>query len=135
MVVVVVGCDPFAAAPSLTVPVPEHGEFVINVFDSSGLVTAARVPVRDTPQGLDAEVTADPANNELTLRWLGGVCHFGPAVTVSGIAAELHVLLEPDAGPGLPFFASCPAAGFFFGLTLTLTEPVQQEAVSVEVDR
>jgi len=135
MVLLVIGCDPFAAAPSFTVAVPDHEDFKMNVFDRSGLVTAARAPLRSTQQGLDAEVTADPANNELTLRWLGGVCHFGPAITVSGTAAALHLLLEPDAGPGLPFFASCPAAALLFGLTLTLTEPVEQDAVSVEVTR
>jgi len=133
MVVLVIGCDLFAATPSFAVAVPDHQEFTINVFDRSGLVTAARAPVRSTRQSLDAEATADPANHELTLRWFGGVCHFGPAVTVSGTAAALHLLLEPDAGPGLPFFASCPAAGLEFGLTLTLAEPVEQDAVSVEV--
>ena len=110
-----------------------HRDFTLRVVDLSGLVTAARDADTFPPATADAQATIGPGNNDLTIRWIGGACHFAPTVTVSGTTESLHLLLEPDAGPGLPFFASCPAVGILFGVTITLTMPVEQDAITLEV--
>lgn len=124
------GC--FLGTPSFTVEASSHPQIVMRVFDQSGLVTGAR-RASTSSTFLNQDATADPDKSELTVRWMGGVCHLGPAISVSGTAQALHVFVQPDADAGLPQFGDCPAVGIVLGVTLTLSVPVEQDAITLEV--
>lgn len=129
------GCEALPPGNVLETPAGHDlGDFTLRVVDQSSLVVSIRSERFDPPIARDAEARAFPERRELEVGWLGGACHFRPTLTVAGTAEALHLTLEPDAGPGLPFFASCPAVGIFFGLTLTLSVPVDQAAITLEVN-
>jgi hypothetical protein len=113
------------------------GAIVIHVRDESGLADAAGK--LENAQGVlgsaDVAAVADPVDNNLAISWVGGVCRFGPTVTLTGTQGLLHVRVNPDAGKGLPPGVACDAIGVFYGITLHLTVPIEQENVRVELLR
>ena len=133
--VLAAACGLLGAASTFSVPLPNHPAFRMNVVDRSGLVAGATAAPREGEFSLDGDVIADPGNNTLTLRWLGSQCRLGPSLTVAGTATELHLVLDPNAGPVLPTSANCPTESLAFALTLTLATTVAQDAVSLEVRR
>lgn len=109
------------------IPRTDNG-IVMWVVDETGLVLAASEAPRASVD--DVSVEARPDLNEIVVRWFGGVCHHGPTVTLTGSPESLHITVQPDAGPG-PSFGACPAVGVFYGVTLTLSDPVVHEAIDV----
>lgn len=137
-----VGCAP----PEPLVPSPvvdfrvEHsqhafGTITISVIDETGLVVdAQKLESADGPPG-NGVAMARPDSSSLEVTWLGGACHFGPTVTLTGNADDLLVALEPDAGDRLPPGVACTDIGLFFGVTLVLATPVLQDNVGLQVNR
>ena len=126
------GC---ASAPSGGVPLEsnEWGEYSLTVEDASGLVTAVRGA--DGPPGAPDGAVALPEQREVQLRWIGGACSHRPVLEVSGSSDDLRLAISnpPDPQP-LPFLPiSCPAVGVPLGAVLTLSEPVDQDAIGLEV--
>jgi hypothetical protein len=108
---------------------PRTGNDVVMwVVDETGLVTSAREADREPTQALEANARFEL--KEIDVRWLGGVCRHGPTVTLTGSFDALHIIVQPDGGPET--FLACPAVGVFYGVTLTLSEPVGQEAIDVQ---
>jgi hypothetical protein len=105
------------------------------VYDGSGLVTAARSADRQ-PGAVGDGVVAFPERNELEIGWTGGACSHRPTLTVTGDASALHLsLANPDDPQPLPFLPiGCPAVGIPLAATISLHEPVAQDAVSIEVN-
>lgn len=123
-------------APDFSVPLGNQGfgDHQVDVFDSTGLVTGARAETLPPgePRG---EVVAHPERLELQIGWLGGACSHRPTVLISGTAEALRITVtNPNDPQPLPFLPiACPAVGIPMGVTLSLTRPVEQDAVGVEV--
>lgn len=116
----------------------EHfGTITVFVRDDIGVVTAVRkVPANELegpPTG--ATVVADPATRSLLVSWVGGACRFGPTVTLSGALPDLLITVDPNGGTGLPPGIACDAIGLLYGVAISLSEPVEQRALSVELVR
>ena len=105
-------------------------QFILRVYDDSGLVTsAASAAAHEAPQ--DAQAIADPGRDEIALSWTGGACNHNPRLGVKGDATAL--MLELDVSP-LEFSlvpVDCPAIALRFDVTLTLSESVQQDALTL----
>ena len=121
--------------PDFRVPMPanDFGEFVVEVYDSAELLLDARAMAaagEGRPQG---SVVARPDRNELDVAWTGGACAPRPLINVRGTPDALTVELVPDpADIGLVVVPQdCPAVGIYFGVTLTLSEPVDQANVTL----
>ena len=113
----------------------EHfGNIVVNVRDQTGLVVGARKLQQAGPGGARPESVADarPDDRQIDVEWLGGVCRFGPTVTVTGDAQTLLVTIDPTAGGQLPPGIGCSDIGAFYGVTLDLNTPIEQQAIEVE---
>lgn len=113
------------------------GAFTVWVFDNSGLVTGAR-RWEDPGQAMSAAnqvAVASPESSEVAVGWVGGICYHGPTVTVDGPNDGLIFTVRPDEGTGPRPGTGCPDIGVFFGVVLTLSAPVTQEHVAVEVVR
>ena len=126
-------CSTPLPAPTLAVPLSNSGwgEFVLHVYDDTGLITGARQ--NEQPAAGGETVTAFPERQELELVWAGGACAHRPILNVTGDAAQLRLELEPGpSDPQLPFL-SCPAVGIRLGVTLALSAPVSQPAVTIQV--
>lgn len=119
-------------APTLAVPLsaPEWGEFVLHVYDDTGLITSGRQ--NDEP-ARPGGATAFPERQELDLNWAGGACNHRPILKVTGNEADLR--LELEQGPSDPSFPllQCAAVGILLGVTLSLSAPVAQEALTLQV--
>ena len=112
------------------------GMIAIHVHDQSGLVLGAQKMAEAGVLGsAEFKAVADPEGRRLALVWLGGVCRFGPIVTVSGDAARLVVSIQPDAGARLPPGIMCNLMAVFYRISLNLAMPVQQSAVDLELVR
>ncbi|MEP7159076.1 MAG: hypothetical protein ABI797_06590 [Chloroflexota bacterium] len=106
----------------------DFGDFVLLVYDDSGLVTNAL-----SSDQQNQPVVANPDRNELTVSWTGGACAHGPKLAITGDASALS--LELDAAP-FQFSAvpvACPAIGLLFAVTLSLDEPVEQDALNLKL--
>jgi hypothetical protein len=105
-------------------------QFLLLIYDDSGLVTStASADAGETAS--DAQAVADPAKREIALTWTGGACAHSPRLAIKGDAAALT--LELDVSP-LEFSlvpVDCPAIGLLFFVTLTLSEPVAQDALTL----
>jgi hypothetical protein len=115
---------------------PRTGNDVVMwVVDETGLVTSARDAEPLAPQAPRNVNMGEPAADarpdllEIDVRWFGGVCNHGPTVTLTGSSDLLFIVVEPDAGPET--MLACPAVGVFYGVTLTISEPVSQNAIRV----
>jgi hypothetical protein len=131
--VLVVACG--APRPTFTVPleIDWDGAFELLIYDASGLATGAQ-QADNVSFELHA-VTARPQESELDISWLGGACSHRPTVQISGTAEALRIELANPADVNLiPFLPiACPAVGLPFAVTLSLSAPVAQEAISLEV--
>ena len=127
------GCA--VGSPTLAVPLEHNdfGEFSLLVYDASGLISAGRS--MEPPNGaIDAQAIARPDDRELDVSWLGGACSHRPTLAVSGDASGLRLVLESPYDGTLPFVpVACPAVALSFGVTLTLSEPVEQAAITLHV--
>jgi hypothetical protein len=114
--------------------IPELSDFTLRVVDESGLVVSMRSMRFDPPlNGVDAEARAFPDRNELQVGWIGGMCNHRPTLTVTGSSGALHLNLEVNAGPGPSPFTACSATGYYFGMTVALNQPVQQDSITLVV--
>lgn len=116
----------------------EHfGTITVFVRDNVSVVTAVRrVPAErldGPPSG--GTVVADPGTKSLLVSWVGGACRFGPTVTLSGGPTDLLVTVNPDDGPGLPPGIACGDIGLLYGVDISLSEPIDQSALSFELVR
>lgn len=123
-------------APTLEVQLTSPGgdAYTLRVYDESGLVTAGQsAEWRRT--GPSDSVIAFPETRQLEVGWLGGACHHAPTLTVIGSTSHLSLTVtNPDDPNWLPFLPiGCPSVGVPLTVTLTLTEPVEQDAVDIEV--
>ena len=122
------------APPTLVVPLGanDFGQYALLVYDDSGLVTGGRA---EPPPDIGMSgIVASPERQELHIAWIGGACAHRPTLRVSGTAASLRLELTNPPDPRLPFVPiSCPAVGIPLGVTLSLSEPVGEEAVTFEV--
>ena len=118
--------------PTLTVPLPRNdfGEFELLVYDATHLVVEGRSEA-DARGPFEGEVSARPDLREIEIAWTGGACSHRPTLSLSGDATRLR--LELDASPieWSIFPVACPAVGIFFGVTLSLGEPVEQRAITL----
>lgn len=122
--------------PSVIVPLPENdfGEFELWVYEELGLVTGGRANPEARQGSADFEVTAHPERNELDVAWIGGACAHRPTLSVTGGQDALRLELRPAPIEWSLTPLDCPAVGLLFGVTLTLSAPVEQDAVTaVEV--
>lgn len=125
-------CSTALPAPTLAVQLSHSGagDFVLHVYDDTGLITAARQNEKPPVGDL---ITAFPERQELDLVWTGGACAHRPILNVTGDAAQLRLELRPGpSDPQLPFFA-CPAVGIPLGVTFTLSAAVPQAALTLQV--
>ena len=131
---VAASCGVAIPPPTLAVPLGtnDFGEYALLVYDDSGLVTgglAEALPAFGT-----SGIVASPERQELHVAWTGGACSHRPTLRVSGTSASLRLEVANPMDPQLPFVPiSCPAVGIPFGLTLSLSEPVGEDAVTLEV--
>ena len=137
-----VGCAPPpqpvipSASNVFSVPLLEQhfGTITATVVDHTGLMVGAQKGVGG-PGLEDAAVLSDPSTSRLTVSWLGGVCRFGPMITLNGAVNDMSVRIQPEAGSGLPAGIECDTIGVSFAVELMLAEPVPQQAITVTVVR
>ena len=146
VVLLVVGCG---AEPEPSIPAPGNvfrielyrqasGVIAAYIHDDVGLVTdVQRIDPAQDPRGAEDGAIADPDSSSLRVSWIGGVCHFGPTLTLSGGEGRLVVRLRPDADEGHagPPLGACDDIGVFFGVRLILATPVGQDAIDFRVVR
>jgi hypothetical protein len=113
----------------------DWGQHTLLIYDDSRLVTAARSAQRQ-PGAAREGVTAFPERNKLEIGWTGGACSHRPTLIVTGDASALRLTVaNPDDPQALPFLPiACPAVGIPLAATISLREPVAQDAVSIEVN-
>ena len=106
---------------------------VINVIDHTGLVVHAAKHHQPGQllKGSDFVAVANPAASTLEVAWLGGACRFGPTVELTGDVDDVLVSIHASAGGGLPPGIECPAVGVFYGVTISLTQPVDQDSFRI----
>ncbi|MEA2677464.1 MAG: hypothetical protein QOJ81_1605 [Chloroflexota bacterium] len=112
----------------------EHGQFIVWVIDNSGLVSSAR-RWHDAALGFGGEhviAAANPDSSEVAAAWLGGVCYHGPTLTVDGSSDGLDMTVRPHEGEGPPD-GFCNFLGVTYGVVLSLSAPVAQDNVSVDL--
>lgn len=108
----------------------DQQEYMLRIFDDTGLVTS----VEQDSFGLEdpaAPGEARATGNTVKLAWIGGPCSLEPTLGLAGRADRLLLLLEPDAGLGTA--GDCEAIALQFGVKLTVSEPVTQDALYLEV--
>ncbi|HUR15712.1 MAG TPA: hypothetical protein VMZ33_00375 [Candidatus Limnocylindrales bacterium] len=122
--------------PDFMVPIPAHGfgDFVVEVYDSAELLVDARArDVGPADVGAAGTLVSRPDRNELDVSWTGGACALRPLINVRGAPDNLVIELVPDPTDinlvVVP--QECPAIGLPFGVTLTLSEPVEQANVTL----
>jgi hypothetical protein len=146
MVLLVVGCgsEPEPSVPAagnvfrVELSQQRGGMIAAFVHDDVGVVIdAQRIDPAQNPGGAGDGAIADPDSSSLLVSWIGGVCHFGPTVTLSGAGGRLVVRLRPDADEGHagPPVGACDDIGMFFGVRLILATPVGQDAIDFRVVR
>ena len=122
--------------PPLVVPLDrnEWGGYTLLVYDDSGLVTAAR-SAQWQPGTASDELIAFPERQELEVGWTGGACSHRPTLKVTGDSSALRLTVgNPNDPQPLPFLPiACPAVGVPLRVALSLSEPVAQNAVGIEV--
>ncbi len=128
----VVACTPSLAPPSVVIPLPENGfgQFELWVYGDSGLVTGGRANAAAARGAWELEVIAFPESNELEVAWMGGACSHRPVLGVTGDATSLRLELTPSPIEWTFFPQGCPAVGLFFSVTITLSAPVEQDAIT-----
>jgi hypothetical protein len=122
------------STPTLEVPMAIEwaGEFKVSVFDSSGLVIGGR-DVNRSPYPFGETARAHPETSEIELVWIGGACTHRPTLTVSGTTDALHLTVDSPSDSTIPFVEiACPLIGLPFGITLELSQPVEQQAITTE---
>jgi hypothetical protein len=141
-VLLVIGC---ASTPEPTLPavgsvfaVPVHelpsGTITAYVRDDAGIALAVREGAPPDPrQGGATDVAAEIRGDRLWVAWLGGVCRFGPTVTLAGTADALVVTVRPEDGAELPPGIECDSIGMFFAVEVLLSTPVAQDHIVVEL--
>ncbi len=136
---IVIGCAGGRPAmpPTLSIPLPanDFGEFALDVYDDTGLVVGGRAGDQGLGGASPAEVTAIPERNELAISWIGGACSHRPVLRVTGNPADLRLVIAPSPVEFSLVPVSCPAVGILSSATLTLSQPIEQENVSIEEER
>lgn len=144
-VLLISGCASNATIPTLGVEPgtfavdvsSERGVFTIWVTDHTGLVVGARklLEAGRMNQASDVTAVAAPETNEVAVGWIGGVCYHGPTITIDRAETGLMIVVRPDEGSGPGLGKGCIDLGLYYGVVLTLTEPVEQSDLTVQLAR
>jgi len=123
--------------PTLVIPLPENewGRFQFDVYDDTGLVVSGEAGDQTLGGHEPAGVTAIPESNQIVINWTGGACGHRPFANLRGNAAALDITIAPDPLEIGLAPVSCPAVGIISSATLTLSEPVAQENITVTEER
>jgi hypothetical protein len=116
----------------------EHfGSITVFVDDQSGLVLDATKVLQagEIVGAADVAAVVEPQHSSLLVAWIGGICRFGPTVTIREDSDRLAIAIRPEAGGRLPPGIACNDLGVFYGVRLNLSMRVEQDAVSVELNR
>lgn len=135
-VALVAACNFSLVAPSFVVRLPDNdfGEFELWVYEEPGIVTGGQANPEGQQGSMEFSVTAHPERNELDLAWTGGACAHRAQLSVTGSQQALRLELRPAPIEWSLSPQECPAVGLLFSVTLTLSAPVEQAAVTaVEV--
>jgi hypothetical protein len=113
--------------PTLLVPIVPQGGLTVAVYDDTGLVSGATFGV---PQIGRETFALEASNSGIDIYWAAPLCGETPTVGLSRVSGKILVLLEPFAGA-----APGPQCDVFSSLrlSLTLSEPVSQDDVALEV--
>src|SRR5687768_11088521 len=115
----------------VALPANEWGQFALDVYDSTGLLTEGRA-LEAAGQGAgDASVVARPELSEIGVAWVGGACSHRPILNIRGEVTDLQLEIVPSPAEFNLAPVACPAVGILFGATLTLAQPVEQAAVTI----
>jgi hypothetical protein len=130
----VVGCGGIPPTPpTQTVVLREQsdfGRFVLLIYDDSGLVQSASSAERPEAPS-NPQATAAPERNEIALAWTGGACAHGPKLHITGDASALTLELDTKPFEFSVVVVDCPLIGLALGVTLTLSAPVAQDALTL----
>jgi hypothetical protein len=130
----VLGCGGIPPTPPTQIIDLAHndfGSFVLLVYDDTGLVQAGAASAEPGPGSADPTVVAHPESTQITLSWTGGACAHGPKLAIKGDAAALTLELDKAPFEFSLVTRDCPAIGLFLAVTLTLTQPVEQGALTL----
>lgn len=108
-----------------------EGSSLVQVVDMTGLVTNV-LEVRSTRFDDDAAVVALPEPKIVNVSWFGGACDLS-TLWIEGDAGQMVLKVAVRQGAATPPGAECPASGHRHGVSLSLSQPVDQAAVSIEV--
>ena len=113
---------------------PGGDPYTLLVYDDSNLVSGGR-PIEWQAASQIDDVLAFPDRREIEVGWTGGACQHKPSLEISGNATHLRIdVFNPSDPNWLPFLPiGCPAVGVPLRVSLSLTEPVQEIAVDVQV--
>ena len=103
--------------------------YTVRVYDSTDLVVAANAADIGHP-GPAGDAEAHPDARTIDVHWLGGECLRTPVIHVDGNESDLQITVEPDATAGIPLPVACSAVGVLLDITLQLSVPVEQSALT-----
>ncbi|MEA2677463.1 MAG: hypothetical protein QOJ81_1604 [Chloroflexota bacterium] len=103
-------------------------DYSVQVFEDTDLVTNA-APGTGGPASFEPELIV--GDGSIEVRWTAGVCGLEPSIGLSEASGKLLLLLEPEGGRGL--VQDCDAIGIPLSAVLTLSEPINEDDVSLEV--
>jgi hypothetical protein len=109
---------------------------MLRIYDETRLVTAGQSTAWSRPEfGASEYAIAFPDMPEIEIGWTGGACEHNPTLHVAGGPGQLLLTIanpvDPNWVPFLPI--GCPAVGIPLALRLTMSEPVEQDALRLEV--
>ena len=121
----------FGPAADFEVPITRGSAetWTLLINDDSGLVTGGRSAEAPRSEPNDG-VVAFPDHREVEIGWTGGACEHRPRMQISGDVDRLRIDVY---NPRDAFTLSCPSIGILLRVRLSLTEPVDTDAIDLEV--
>ncbi|MEP7378727.1 MAG: hypothetical protein ABI725_04105 [Chloroflexota bacterium] len=120
--------------PDLQVPLTSGGgeAYTLLVYDATGLVTDVRNLGWQPGEPTDGAF-AFPERQQVEIHWIGGACAHRPTLEITGNASDLLVTVTNPADPNfLPFLPiGCPAVGIPLAVTISMSQPIQQQDVGM----
>ena len=140
LAVAVIACSatrpPLPPTLSIQLPSNEWGDFTLDVYDESGLVTGGRSGEQSLGGVTPTKATVSPDGMELAVDWTGGACSHRPLLFVRGDAEKLDLVIVPSPVElSLAPPEGCPAIGILSSAAVTLSQPVPQENVAIETQQ
>ena len=122
---------PFPTAEAGRWVVMTEGSSLVQVVDTTGLVTNV-IKAHITELDQDAAVVALPDQQMINVTWFGGACDLS-TLWIEGDANQVVMNIATRQGAATPPGAECPAVGASHGVSLSVSQPVDQAAVSINV--